>query len=566
MDTTIKDKPIIGYTGSAPVAGVGGAQVQGLGVTQNGATPITASSLAPATAYTLAPSVPQTASVGLATQATTYATQAKNQALKEEQQRVDMEKAQVESGANDIATLLGDIGGQNNKKVDAYAAGGLNDSKAKIDTITSDMEAADLKARRQIEEITNSNPNGMVGAGAQGEIQRIQRQNASYQADQAIVLSALGRNYDRAKGIIDAKIDAETEQMKANLDARKFFYEKNEKTFTKDEDRQYQASLTAEARKYAETVAEKTTLETTKADAYKILNENGRTDLIAGVTNAKDISSIYSAMKGVVSLDTIRKRADINKVNAEIAANLPVTGEWAGVINGASGLVANTKKTTVKTNISNALANGDYTTAYAEVKNAVSDGLTGTPKTKFDDANTDIAVLSGLRDVIQKYSDAGGDMGYLKGTAEEISRKFGQLKDDPKFTALAVELQREFQTYRQNMTGAAFSPGESREYASVNPTSDKGLDLNLAVIDGALNGLNNRVDGVVSQRIPDAKKIKAKINETQQNSISAKSKVDAYIKANPDKAETIAKLYETASPAFDNKPPTDEQIAEYLNL
>jgi len=51
-----------------------------------------------------------------------------------------------------------------------------------------------------------------------------------------------------------------------------------------------------------------------------------------------------------------------------------------------------------------------------------------------------------------------------------------------------------------------------------------------------------------------------------QSGIQAKAKVDAYIKDHPTEGDKIAKLYETPSPAFGGHVPTDEQIAEYLNL
>jgi hypothetical protein len=50
------------------------------------------------------------------------------------------------------------------------------------------------------------------------------------------------------------------------------------------------------------------------------------------------------------------------------------------------------------------------------------------------------------------------------------------------------------------MTGAAFSPQESGEYQSVNPTANNTLNLNLSVIDGALSQLNNRVNSTIKTR------------------------------------------------------------------
>jgi len=68
-------------------------------------------------------------------------------------------------------------------------------------------------------------------------------------------------------------------------------------------------------------------------------------------------------------------------------------------------------------------------------------------------------------------------------------------------------LWREFQTYRNNLTGAAFSEKESNDYASVNPSLKKSMNLNLAIIEGAQAQLENRVSSTIEQRVPSAKYI-----------------------------------------------------------
>src|SRR3990167_3192582 len=82
-----------------------------------------------------------------------------------------------------------------------------------------------------------------------------------------------------------------------------------------------------------------------------------------------------------------------------------------------------------------------------------------------------------------------------------------KLKVNLQIPELIIQLWREFQSYRVNMTGAAFSEAESRDYASVNPTLNKSLNLNLSVIEGALNQLENRVTSTINTRIPNDKKL-----------------------------------------------------------
>jgi len=185
------------------------------------------------------------------------------------------------------------------------------------------------------------------------------------------------------------------------------------------------------------------------------------------------------------------------------------SGEFADIVTAASNLVGSERGKTSKVAITSALKSGNYASAYAQIANNVEESLTGTNKTRFGDARTDYAVMQGLKEAIQKYSDAGGDMGLLKGKEEEIKRKLGI--DSGKASELAVQLWREFQVYRVNMTGAAFSPAESADYAAVNPTLGKSLNLNLSVINGALNGLENRITQTVESRLPGSKALYSKV-------------------------------------------------------
>jgi len=191
--------------------------------------------------------------------------------------------------------------------------------------------------------------------------------------------------------------------------------------------------------------------------------------------------------------------------------------EFSRVVEAASALVGAERGKASRVAIADALNNEDYASAYAQIANNVEQSLTGTNKTKFANQRTDFVVLTSLRDAIQEFADGGGETGFLKGTADSIARKFGQLKTDPEFASLAVELEREFQAYRQSLTGAAFSPEESRDYEKVNPSSNKSLDLNLATIDGALSGLERRITSTIEVRVPGANEIFALVSPEEQD-------------------------------------------------
>jgi hypothetical protein len=238
-------------------------------------------------------------------------------------------------------------------------------------------------------------------------------------------------------------------------------------------------------------------------------------DLPDGVTpdNVMSVEKTDSGIFIIKNDGTYSRIANSGKTYAPTSGtgtssnNAQYNDEFAATIDQVANMETTVSgKNAVRSQLQSLIANKDYSSAYTQIANTVENGLVGEAKQRYANARTDYQVMSGLRDAIQEYANAGGDMGLLKGSAESISRKLGQVTD-PKLSSIAVQLQREFQTYRNTMTGAAFGPAESREYASVNPTTTKNLDLNLSVIDGALAQLENRVAGTINSRVPSAKYI-----------------------------------------------------------
>ena len=216
-------------------------------------------------------------------------------------------------------------------------------------------------------------------------------------------------------------------------------------------------------------------------------------------------------------------------------------GEFARAIEQAVSGEPATLQESKKQEIQNAIASKDYKSAYQSIGNSVSKALTGENKTKFDAARTDIGIMTKMANLVAQYEDAGGDMGYLKGNVEQISRKLGKLKNkkDSRFTELAVALDRTFQEYRSNMTGAAFTDKESREYASVNPRSSKSIELNKAVMNGALIQLNNRVDSTIEGIADSAKYIR---EYAQYQGLKPDDVLILYAKKNPSTKSAIQEM------------------------
>lgn len=212
----------------------------------------------------------------------------------------------------------------------------------------------------------------------------------------------------------------------------------------------------------------------------------------------------------------------------------------------------------VKTSLTNMLEKQDYESAYAQIGNTIEEGLKGTTKTTFADARTDSKSILGLKNAIQAFADAGGDTGILKGNKEKISRKLLGVTGNPELTKMATALEREFQKYRVNMTGAAFSPKESRDYGSVNPSTTNNFDLNMSILDGALLSTNNYIDSTMNERIPGSSQIR-ELSDRTTSSVSAKSTVNSFYQSANTEVKTIIE-------GLFNKNYSDADVLEYLKI
>jgi hypothetical protein len=238
--------------------------------------------------------------------------------------------------------------------------------------------------------------------------------------------------------------------------------------------------------------------------------------------------------------DYVQENLETGEVR--VAVNMPVGGGGVGTSLSPEGmdysslidLVANTgssvyQQKSMREGLSQAINNGDWQTAYQFIVQGTKNSLTGENQTKFENAAIDDYVLRDLAGVIKQYQAAGGDMNIFKGSADDIAKRIGTAINDPRYTEIATQLDRAFQQYRQNMTGAAFGAAESAQYASVLPSKSRNLDLNLSIIEGALNYTNNYVTGSINGAIgPAGVSIKNKLSGGGSTAGSSLSDDDAY--------------------------------------
>lgn len=174
-------------------------------------------------------------------------------------------------------------------------------------------------------------------------------------------------------------------------------------------------------------------------------------------------------------------------------------GEFADIIstavNSTNGSAENKKSVTQA--IQNSIAKRDYSQAYTQLQNEVakSASLDAKAKSEFSAKRTGLPALDSLMERLQSYEAAGGKMGLVKGKYEDIVSRLGQVSD-PKYKAEAVNLKIALQAYRNDMSGAAFSEQEAKDYASVNPSGNNTLALNYAILDGMRINFQNSVNSI----------------------------------------------------------------------
>lgn len=230
----------------------------------------------------------------------------------------------------------------------------------------------------------------------------------------------------------------------------------------------------------------------------------------AGITSTDTYDEAIKKYKNsrTYKLNIDTAEANLRKINADIAKSYadstgsptgtPYNGEFAATINLVSQMGStNDQRKQIKANLQNFIANKDYSSAYTQVLQATRNGLKGETATRFDNQLNNIEVLNNLEKAIQAYKDAGGNTNIFKGSADKIQTKIGTLMTDPRYASLAVQLNAAFQDYRLKMTGAAFGPQESAEYASILPSAGNTLDLNLAKIKGARNYFDGSISGYI---------------------------------------------------------------------
>lgn len=243
-----------------------------------------------------------------------------NQSVKTEQQKqVDLEKRQLDNQRNDITSLITDLGNSQGIKNELYKTEGVDTAKKQVDEYTSQLEAEQLSNTRRIQAI-QKNPQGLFAGGMEQEVNRVNSESLTKQADLAILQNNALRKYSTAAEIADRAVEAKLEPMKAKLEALKFFYAENKADFDKKDDRAYAELIKQKDREYV-TQKENVTKAFSSGLRNSYINEGGKVYRASDGKEYETPEEFY-ADAGVTSFDEAYSKGLVGDLTMERVADL----------------------------------------------------------------------------------------------------------------------------------------------------------------------------------------------------------------------------------------------------
>lgn len=226
---------------------------------------------------------------------------------------------------------------------------------------------------------------------------------------------------------------------------------------------------------------------------------------------------------------------------------------FASTINSVARNVGRLDRGNFVKQIADSAKRKDWPTMLTDMKNAVNDGLPAADRTKLNAHENSVAYLTNMENLLKQYKAAGGDTGFLVGTAQGIATKYGQTITDPRLIELQTQMNENFVRFRSEITGAAFSPAESKGYESLVPSANKNVDLNLSVINGARSYAQQQADAIYSQKMGKSG------YENLAGLVDAEEKIQSYVNtATPEEQSKISQMVANGE--------SYSAIMKYLNL
>lgn len=226
-----------------------------------------------------------------------------------------------ESGAatsfQDLIGALKESEGKGGLELEAYEKAGVNERESELDAVNSDLLTEQQKLKMTQDRL-RKNAEGLESSGLEGELERVERESLSKQADLAVKQMAAQGRFDSAKEIADRAVNAQFERQTQRNELLKLIYEENKDLFTTAEAREFEEKQSARERdldtakekemyRYKAMIDQEYDTEGTGA-GFK-LTQSQRSELLSGNFTNEDVDNLIADVSAY-GIDEVIKDMD----------------------------------------------------------------------------------------------------------------------------------------------------------------------------------------------------------------------------------------------------------------
>ncbi len=217
---------------------------------------------------------------------------------------------------------------------------------------------------------------------------------------------------------------------------------------------------------------------TGQVDAFTTLNATNLVrDVVGprGVNNEELVNSVASLLAQGMTKDDVSDMIRYSEQSLDY-------GEWRSIANSVFSSVPGTKRKAIEDGLDDYIQNGDMTGAKDYILKVARDTALAEEKKNVTAREEALYAINIIEDSLSQYINMGGDTGLLTGNVEKFYNRVLKKTKDPIKAELANTISQTIQTYRQQLTGAAFTESEAREYNRLFPSITKSPELNQSLI------------------------------------------------------------------------------------
>jgi hypothetical protein len=249
-----------------------------------------------------------------------------NQAQKSEGQaamdrQFEMDKAAASKSQTDLQIAMGDAATQGSKREELYKQYGVDQLSTSVAEIQNRIDATERSRLAQVSQL-EKNPQGLFGGALQDEINRINRDFSKQQADDAITLNALTRNFTNMTAIADRQLEDYMAPIKANVDFQKELFKINQSNFTQTQRDALQYKIAQDEKKTAKIEADAKAISDAKIQALTNASKYGAPQsILKAIQSAKTVEEaiLAGAKYSVDPMDRSIKGLQLRKLQQEVA-------------------------------------------------------------------------------------------------------------------------------------------------------------------------------------------------------------------------------------------------------